>query len=266
MAIISLTTDFGIKDGFVGTMKGVILGICPTARIVDISHHVPAQNILSAAFTLLGSTIYFPAGTVHVIVVDPGVGTARRAIAARIGTQTYVAPDNGVLTLIYERAERGGQHIAVVDLNKPQYHLSEVSTTFHGRDIFSPCGAHLASGVLLHEIGTRISDAVRIPIPRPVWHGDVLSGEIIQIDHFGNMASNIGMADLGNLLDKPHEICINIGAVDIHGLVNTFGEKMPGELTALINSEGHLEISLVNGNAAEKLNGKMGDSIDVRLA
>lgn len=263
MPIISLTTDFGTQDSFVGTMKGVILRICPDAQIVDISHQVPPQNISSAAFMLLGSTKYFSPGTVHVIVIDPGVGTARRAIAARLGEHIYVAPDNGVLTLLFEQAEQGGEPIEIVDLDKPEYYLDEISTTFHGRDIFSPCGAHLATGVPLNEIGTPIRDALRIDIPQAAWEGNVLNGEVIRIDHFGNIGSNIRSEHLGELNNKKDKIIVEINEMKIEGMVSTFGERSPGEFVALISSEGYLEISIVNGDAARALNGKLGDVIRV---
>ncbi|NOY98090.1 MAG: SAM-dependent chlorinase/fluorinase [Chloroflexi bacterium] len=262
MAIVSITTDFGTEDGFVGTMKGVIWGICPEAKIADISHEVPPQNVRSAALLLLGSTEYFPEGTVHVVVVDPGVGTARRPIAARIGGQIYVAPDNGVLTLLYERAEAEGREVAIVHLDKPEYYLPVVSTTFHGRDIFAPCGAHLACGVPLHEMGTPIADPVRLTLPKPVRTESGLVGEIIHIDHFGNLASNIRAEHLGQALDKKDEICINVCGVEINGMVDAFGERQVGELTVLMNSEGYLEVSVVNGNAAAQLNAKTGDPIE----
>ena len=259
MPVLSLTTDFGLKDGNVGVMKGVIWGICPQARIADLSHTIQPQNVAEAALIILRSTLYFPKDSVHIIVVDPGVGTARRPVAARISEQFYVAPDNGVLTLLFERAEQEGWPVEVVHLDQPKYWLPKVSHVFHGRDIFAPCGAHLALGVPLTEIGTPIGDPVRLELPKPRRDGSGWVGEVIHIDHFGNVASNIREEHLAEMLAQKARIHVQVGGVEIPGLVDTFGQRPAGELVALLGSTGNLIVSVVNGNAAAHLGVNVGD-------
>jgi hypothetical protein len=166
--IITLTTDFGNQDGFVGVMKGVIWGIAPDAHIADITHDIPPQNIRLGAYALWRVVPYFPAGSVHIAVIDPGVGTQRRPIGLKIGEQQFIVPDNGLITPILEEGERTGKSIEKVHLNNPKYWLENVSHTFHGRDIFAPTGAHLAAGVPLENLGDRIEDLIRIDFSRPI--------------------------------------------------------------------------------------------------
>lgn len=262
MAVISLMTDFGIKDGNVGVMKGVIWGICPSAQISDLSHMIGPQNIREAALVLLRSAPFFPKGSVHVVVVDPGVGTRRRPMAARIGDWFYVGPDNGTVTLLLERAEREGWVCEFIQLDRPQYWLPDVSYVFHGRDIFSPVASHLANGTPLADLGTPFSDPVRLALPKPVPMKDGWRGEIIHVDHFGNIASNIRVEDLGDALRHKDRIMVRLRDSEIHGLVNTFGERPVGDLVALIGSTGNLIVSVVNGSAAAKLGIKIGDVIE----
>ncbi|MGB8984131.1 MAG: SAM-dependent chlorinase/fluorinase, partial [Anaerolineales bacterium] len=191
MTVITLTTDFGLRDGFAGIMKGVIYGIAPQAKIVDISHTISPQNIREGALTLARAVPFFPAGTIHIYVVDPGVGTQRRPLAARLGEHTFVGPDNGMLTLLIEAAEQNEKPVEFVHLNNPKYWLPKVSRTFHGRDIFAPAGAHLASGVLLSALGPRLSDPVRIELPRPEKTDHGWIAHIIRIDVFGNLATDL---------------------------------------------------------------------------
>ncbi|MBA4380829.1 MAG: hypothetical protein C0393_09200, partial [Anaerolinea sp.] len=191
------------------------------------------QNVPEAALILFRSAFYFPDDTVHMIVVDPGVGTARRPVAAQIGPQRFVCPDNGVLTMILERAEQEGWPVEIVHLDKPQYWLKEVSHVFHGRDIFAPSAAHLASGVPLHALGTPIHDAVKLALPKPQRTENGWRGEVIHVDHFGNVASNIRTEHLGRLLVDKQKITVELCGVQIHGMVDTFGERPIGELIAL---------------------------------
>ncbi len=265
MPVISLMTDFGIKDGTVGVMKGVIWGICPAAQISDLSHIIQAQNIREAAYILARSVPYYPKDSIHVVVVDPGVGTARRPMAARIGDWYYVGPDNGTITGLLERADPQGWSNEFVELNQKKYWLSNISHVFHGRDIFSPVAAHLANGISLHEVGTPFTDPVRIQLPKPVQTENGWQGEVIHIDHFGNIASNIRVENLGAALDKKEKIIARIGQHEIKGMVNTFGEKSPGELVVLMGSTGNLGISIVNGNAAAGLGVKVGDEISLTV-
>lgn len=298
MPIITLMTDFGIKDGNVGVMKGVILGIAPHTDLIDLSHVVEAQNISEAALILGRSAPYFPAGTIHVVVVDPGVGTVRRPIAARLGTQFFVGPDNGILTLLLERAEQLNWPVEVVHLDRPEFWLADVSYVFHGRDIFAPVAAHLASGRPLAELGTPVSDPLRLAIPRPVRMADGLRGQIIHIDHFGNAASNIRIEHMADLLQggapandelginhavissssqnhlrnlisavtgEKARFTVQLAGLEIHGLVTTFGERPPGEVVALFGSTGNLIVSVVNGNFAGPHHIQPGQALELRI-
>jgi len=266
MSLITLMTDFGLKDGNVGVMKGVILGIAPQAQIVDISHFVPPQNVREAALLLRRSAPYFPPGTIHVVVVDPGVGTSRRPIAALLGTQRFVGPDNGVITLLLEHAERLGWPVAFIHLNRRQFWLPEVSHVFHGRDIFAPAAAHLANGKTLSDLGTLVNNPLRLALPRPERTPTGWRGEIIHIDYFGNLASNILSEHLPEGLVAPEKITVRLCGTEIRGLVKTFGERLPGELAALFGSTGNLIVSVVNGSAAETLGAKVGDRFEVEWA
>lgn len=259
MSIVTLTTDFGLKDGNVGVMKGVIWNIAPQVQFADLSHQISPQNIAEAALVLGRAAPFFPPGSIHLVVVDPGVGTQRRPIAALVGKHFFVAPDNGVITPFVERAESEGKTVQIVHLNKPKYWLTRVSYVFHGRDIFAPVVGHLAAGVSLEELGAPIHDPVRLQLPQPKAVPNGWLGEIIHIDHFGNIASNIMRAHLGESPAATIHIC----GVNIHGMVNTFGERPPGELIAIYGSSGNLIVSVVNGNAAQKLNARIGDPIEV---
>ena len=261
MSVITLMTDFGIKDGNVGVMKGVIWGLCPTAQISDLSHMIGAQNIREAAYVLERSVPYFPKGSIHVVVVDPGVGTQRRPMAAHIGDWFYVGPDNGTITGLLERAEKEGWHADFVELDQAEYWLQNISYVFHGRDIFSPVAVHLANGVSLAKLGSSFTDPVRIEMPKPEKTPDGWRGEVIHIDHFGNISTNIRVGDLGDAMKHKENIIVSIGDIEINGLVNTFGERSVGELIALIGSTGNLGIALVNGDAAAKLGVKQGNEI-----
>ncbi|HLA98188.1 MAG TPA: SAM-dependent chlorinase/fluorinase [Anaerolineales bacterium] len=258
---ITLLTDFGLKDGNVGVMKGVIWGLAPQVKIADISHQVSPQNVPEAALILRRSAPYFPRGAIHVIVVDPGVGTSRRPIAARIGPHYYICPDNGILTMMLARAEAENWPVQIVHADKPRYWLPEVSHVFHGRDIFAPLAAHLANGVPLQDLGAPVGDPIRLklPLPKRTEHGWV--GEVIHIDHFGNLSSNIRQEHLGN----PANLQVHLCGFTIHGLVRTFGERPPGELVALYGSTGNLIVSVVNGSAAQRLGTRPGDPLEVRV-
>jgi len=261
MRILTLMTDFGIKDGNVGVMKGVILGIAPGVHIVDISHTIAPQNVREAGLILARTVPYFPDGSIHAVVVDPGVGTARRAIAASIGSQYFVLPDNGILSMVLDRAEKLGQSCRFIHLDNPAYWRAEVSNVFHGRDIFAPAAAHLAAGVPLDKLGSEISDPVVIALPQPVRTEQGWTGEIIHVDHFGNLSANILREHLG----KTNGWVVNITGVRIDGLVHTFGERPPNSLVALTGSNGNLVISVVNGSAAERLGVSVGERIELTL-
>jgi S-adenosylmethionine hydrolase len=261
VGVVTLTTDFGLKDGNVGVMKGVIWGIAPQVQIADLSHHISPQNVPEAALIVLRAAPYFPAGSVHVIVVDPGVGTERRPIAARLGMQYYVAPDNGVLTMLLERAEELGEAVEFVHLDKPQYWLKEISHVFHGRDIFAPSGGHLAAGAPLGDLGTPVRDPIRLKLPKPQRSPSGWSGEVIHIDHFGNISTNIRIENMGEVPGAT----IRLRGTKIQDMVHTFGERAPGTLVALYGSTGNLIISEVNGSAARRIEAEVGDPVEVEL-
>lgn len=261
MAIITLLTDFGLKDGFVGIMKGVIWSIAPTAQIADITHEIGPQNVMEGSLVLAQAVKYFPAGTVHVAVVDPGVGTTRKPVAARIGSQYFVGPDNGLFTGVIEAAEAEGTSIEFYHLTNPKYWLPQVSRSFHGRDIFSPVGAHLCKGVALAELGTPIAEPARIMVPRPEPTADGFAGQVLSVDHFGNLLTNITQEQLKGA----RGVVIKVGEATIDGLSLTFAERKPGELVGMIDSSGVLQIAVVNGNAADKLKVGIGTTVLLRF-
>ena len=259
MTIITLTTDFGDKDGFVGTMKGVIWGIFPEAQIADITHAISPQNVLEGAYALWRAYSYFPAGTVHIAVIDPGVGSNRRPIAAKVGTHYFVGPDNGLFTLMYEDTQKGGWSIEIVELVNKQYWLQNISHTFHGRDIFAPVAAHLARGAPFLELGVPIQDPIQIPLPKPEKTTKGWRAQIVAIDHFGNCTTNLP----AQVVTGRGEITIHLLGHTIDGIVPYYGRKNTGELIALVDSENYIEIAIVNGNASDSLGVKVGDILDV---
>lgn len=260
--ILTLMTDFGLKDGNVGVMKGVILSIAPQAHLIDLSHLISPQNVAEAALILHRSVPYFPRGSIHLVVVDPGVGTARRPMAAELDDQYFVGPDNGLITRWLERLERQGKPARFFHLDQRQYWLPEVSHVFHGRDIFAPSAAHLAAGVPLEKLGTPIHDPVRLDLPQPQRTALGWQAQVIHVDHFGNLSTNLYDEHLaGQSVSAVH-----IAGATIPGMVRTFGERPEGELVALFGSTGNLIISVVNGSAAQRLKASPGDQVDVNAA
>ena len=257
MSVLSLLTDFGTQDGFVGVMKGVIWNICPEVKIADISHKIQPQNVIQGALTLWRVAPFFGDGTVHVAVVDPGVGTYRRAIAAQLGTQFYVAPDNGLLTPLIQDAESEHLPIKFVDLDNPNFWLKQVSGTFHGRDIFAPVGAHLATGVPLSKLGTPIDNPVLLAWSNPTKTDSGWEAHITAIDIFGNLRTNLR----ANKVESGARF--HILGREIDGLIISYGHREVGDLVALIDSEGYLEVAVVNGSAAKKLGAKVGNVVEV---
>ena len=258
MSFVTLTTDFG---GGGGVMRGVIWGIAPQAKIADLTHNVPPQDIRMAAWLLEQSVYYYPANSVHIVVVDPGVGTERRPIAVQAGTQLFVGPDNGVFSLVYQHAEKMGWPLKIVHTNKPEYWLPEVSEIFHGRDIFSPVGAHLAGGVAIEDLGEVVNDPVRIPLPQPEIGETEANGEVILLySYLGNIISNIHRSQLPPIKDFS-KVRVQIGERTIEGLKRTFGESETGSLIALFGSTDLLIVSVVNGSAVELLKPQIGDKI-----
>jgi len=270
-AIITLTTDFGLTDAYVATMKGVILSINPEANIVDICHTIKPQNIAEAAFVLSTAYPFFPRGTIHVVVVDPGVGTERRAIILKTPTACFVAPDNGVLSYVVQEylvkpRVAASQHLAelgpgleAVAITKPKYWRSPVGDTFHGRDIFAPVAARLSLGQPPLEFGEKITTLTVLPISKPHKGANgSLVGHILHIDSFGNLITNVNRHDLPEARET---ITVEVGGRLIKGLSRTYAEGQG--LLSLIGSSDYLEISLKEGNASAYLNAKVGDEVKI---
>jgi S-adenosylmethionine hydrolase len=252
--IITLTTDFGTSDTYVGIMKGVILSINPKAQIVDLTHAIPPQDIYEAAFSIYAARSYFPKGTIHIIVVDPGVGSDRQAIVSHIDNAFFVCPDNGVLSYLLHSAENTGAHpIASVAIQNAAYYLPEVSNTFHGRDIFAPVAAHLSLGVPFDDIGPRVKTLVRLPIPKIDTSGDTLIGQIIKIDRFGNLITNISKGTFEAFLNDDVNYEIRAGNVSLNRLNSAYADTEIGEPLAIMGSLALLEIAVNGGNAEKQL-------------
>lgn len=258
---LTLLTDFGLKDHFIGVMKGVIKDIAPQTRLIDICHNIRPQNVIEGARMLAEAAPYFVPGTVHVAVVDPGVGTTRRAIAARIDRYYFVAPDNGLLSPLIQKAHADGQPVEIVALNQPRYWLPHPSSSFHGRDIFAPVGAHLANGLPLEKLGDKIDDPVMLTLSQPKPLDSGWGAEVVWVDVFGNLSTNLP----ASALPKDEEITIEVCDETINGLTRAFGEAPPGTLIATIDSTGSLAIAVINGSAAERLGAAVGTRVNVFL-
>jgi S-adenosyl-L-methionine hydrolase (adenosine-forming) len=262
--IITLTTDFGLHDPFVGIMKGVILSICPSARLVDLTHEVAPQDILGGALALEAGWPYFPEGSVHLAVVDPGVGSARRALAVQARGHYLVGPDNGLLTPALMDA--GWRAVA---LTAPEYRLAEVSRTFHGRDVFAPAAAYLAAGVPLERLGPAVADPVRRPIPRSRLEDGALVGEVLAVDRFGNLLTSIEAAQLVGLPGGrpgavPVPVIVEVADRPVAGLVQAYADGADGRPTAIVGSTGRLEIFVRGGRADQVLGAGRGAPVRVR--
>jgi S-adenosylmethionine hydrolase len=257
--IITLTTDFGLSDHFVGVMKGVILGIAPAAQVIDISHGVQPYEIADGAFTIAQAYRHFPRKTVHVIVVDPGVGSARRPLLAEMGGQYFVAPDNGVLSMVFAREKPTVRHIT-----SERYFLDPVSRTFHGRDVFSPVAAHLASGVTPAKFGKRIEDYLRAPFDKPLKTGKhSWIGIILKADHFGNLATNFHIDHFPSIHTRAFSL--NTGLRKITRLALTYSECAEGELFVIVGSSGYLEVAVCQGSAAKALGCGAGSPVELTI-
>ncbi len=257
---ITLTTDFGAESAYVGAMKGVILSYHPEARLVDITHAIPPQEIRMAALVIAESTPYFPAGTIHVVVVDPGVGTDRALLYAEVGNQRYLAPDNGVLTLVVKRSGLG----RAIRLEERRYWRERVSATFHGRDILAPVAAQLARGLDPGVLGPRVERLKLIDWPEPRIFPDRIEGQVIAVDSFGNLITNIEEGHIGQLGPRDR-LLVEIGQWQIEGISRTYGQHPPGRVVSLIGSGGWLEVAVVCGNAAEVTGLGVDSTVRVRL-
>ncbi len=259
--IVTLLTDFGTRDPYVGVMKGVILSVSPQARIVDLTHDVPPQDVAEAAWLLRGAFRFFPAGTVHVVVVDPGVGGDRRAVAAGAHGHLFVAPDNGVLSWAIGDSDAAD----VVALTNSRYFLPEISPTFHGRDVFAPVAAHLSAGVPLDALGPRVRDPATLPLPRPRVKDAEIRTEVIHVDRFGNLITALDETTFREWeARRPGAVIIDAAGQIIEGVSATYSAAPPGSLLALFQSSGHLEIAARDGNAAAVLAVGRGEPIVVR--
>jgi S-adenosyl-L-methionine hydrolase (adenosine-forming) len=261
--IITLTTDFGLNDHFVGTIKGVILNIVPEVEIVDICHSVQAFDVLDGALTIAQSYSYFPSGTVHLVVVDPGVGTARRPILVTSDRHHFVAPDNGVLSMVYAREER----LHIRHITAEHYSLQPVSNTFHARDVFSPVAAWLAKGVDPEKFGDEISDFARFNAPKPkAVDGSTLRGVVLKVDRFGNLVTNITPQDAPALFaPAPAQFKIRVGKHEITEMHSNYSEGAPGEVFGILGSMGYLEIAADRGSAAKIIGTGKGSEVILSL-
>jgi S-adenosylmethionine hydrolase len=261
--LITLTTDFGLNDHFVGAMKGVILNINPKAGIVDICNSVHPFDVLDGALTIVQAASYFPSDTLHVVIVDPGVGSQRRPILVSNEKHVFLAPDNGVLSLVYDRAER----LSVRHVTAEHYFLQPVSQTFHGRDVFAACAGWLSKGVEISKFGEEITDFVRFaaPKPKPMTEG-TFKGVVLKTDRFGNLITNITPADIPQLFGPtPPAFRIVVGKAEVTKMKNAYAQATPGEVFAILGSMGYLEIS-ANRAAANRLAGAdKGSDVTVTL-
>jgi hypothetical protein len=274
--VIALMTDFGTTDIYVGVMKGVIQNICPQAKIIDVTHAIAPQNIQHGAFTLLNAYRYFPPGTIFVVVVDPGVGSDRRLVAVQAGGYTFVAPDNGVLS--YALAELGDAR--AVELTNSAYRLPHVSATFHGRDIFAPAAAYLAGGVNFDDLGTPIAQLRVFLSPDLVIEDGTISGEVLHVDHFGNIVTSVGKLEwVSNRYlelrpcfgDQKHQVLkidraeVTVNERTFDGIVGIYAETKPGDWLAMVGSSGFLELAINQGNCASRLGTLIGDPVKIRI-
>ncbi len=257
--LITLTTDFGTSDHFVGTMKGVILRIAPTAQIVDISHQVQSFDVPDGAFTIAEAYRYFPKKTIHVVVVDPGVGSTRRPLLAEAAGQYFIAPDNGVLSMIVAREQSKVRHIT-----NERYFLKPLSRTFHGRDVFAPVAAHLGKGVPPAQFGKRIDDHLRLSFQQPTRTGKrTWTGSVLKVDKFGNLITNLHIDEFPNA--RTCALGLNVGLQTVSRLALTFTECSPGELFVLVGSSGYLEVATNQGSAAKMLGCGAGSPVELTL-
>lgn len=257
--LITLTTDFGTRDGYVAAMKGSMLSICPQATLVDISHDIAPQHVAAAAFVLQTSYSFFPPGTVHLVVVDPGVGTTRRALAIAMAGMWFVGPDNGVFDPLWQTL----QPAQAYELTADRFWRAKVSATFHGRDIFGPVAALLAGGIRPQELGRPIDTIVPLETAAPQRNGTAISGSVVYIDHFGNCITNITTTDLGDM--PPERLQIRVHDKELGRLCTTYGDVAPGTALALIGSSGHLEIAVRDGNASQILGLTVGIPVAVAM-
>lgn len=262
--MITLTTDFGLVEPYVGAMKGVIYSINPSAKVVDITNSVQSFDVLDGALAIAQAYNYFPKDTVHLVVVDPGVGGPRRPIIANIGQYSFVAPDNGVLSLVFEREER----ITVRHVTSDYYFHPPISNTFHGRDVFAPVAAYLSKGVDSSKFGEEITDYVRFVAPKPkAAAGNAWKGIVLKTDKFGNLITNITPKDIPQIFDgSANAFKITVGKAEITRLRTSYAEGAPGEIFAILGSAGFLEISTNKGAASRMAGADKGSEVSLTIA
>lgn len=261
--IVALLSDFGARDHYAGVMKGVILSLAPETTLVDISHDVPAHDIPAAAMELAAAYRYFPAGTIFLVVIDPGVGTARRGLVAEAGDWRFVAPDNGVLSAVFQETPPK----KVVELTERRYARPTVSRTFEGRDRFAPAAGWLAKGgIQLAAFGRTVTDYHLLDLPRPQLDGSVLRGTVVRIDRFGNVVTNLDRRSCERLTNGSGAVQLTVGGQSVARIVSTYAEVGPDELGALFGSTDHLEIAARASSAAERLGVAAGAPVELRRA
>lgn len=258
--VIAMLTDFGSRDHYAGVMKGVMLGIAHDVSIVDVSHDLPAHDVPFAARELAATYKYFPPGTIFLVVVDPGVGSARRGLAAEAGDWRFVAPDNGVLTAVFAEVEPK----QVVELTERRYARPTVSRTFEGRDRFAPAAAWLAKGIQLKALGRGAADYVRLDLPVPEAGEDLLAGVVVRVDRFGNIITNLDRPSCERLTEGDRAVQLTVGGKPIGRIVTTYADLEPGEIGALFGSTDHLECAAPETSAAERLGVSVGDAVELR--
>lgn len=262
--IVTLTTDYGARDAFAASIKGVILKINPQAQIIDLSNDITPQDIWEGAFTLRSAYSYFPKGTVHLAVVDPGVGSGRRPIIVVTESYYFVGPDNGIFSLVYQEAER----IRVHHITSNHYFLPNPGPTFHGRDIFAPVAGWLAKGIPSGNFGEELTEYTKLNIPAPKISGNVIDGHVVHIDRFGNIITNITYKDIRTFLPEGADLgtpTIGIAGKEVKGLKKFYAEASPGEPGAIINSSGALEIFMFKQNARTALSVKRGEVVRLTI-
>lgn len=257
--IITLTTDFGLRDYYVGALKGAILSIVPDVRLIDISHDIPPQDIMAGSWVVQNITHLYPPHTVHLVVVDPGVGTDRKPVALKIDGHYFVGPDNGIFSLLTEN-----QNFEAVHLTNPEFWRQHPSNTFHGRDIFAPVAAHLSSGINLNRLGEPLDELKTYRWASPIADKDGLQGWVIHIDTFGNLITNLSSSIINKVIGK-RKVKIYVGNTILTEMVHTYGSVVEGEPAAYIGSSGMLEVAINKGNAKEMLSVKKGAQISLVL-
>jgi S-adenosylmethionine hydrolase len=258
--VIALLTDFGTRDHYAGVLKGVILGICADVTLVDLSHDLPMHDVRFAALELAATYRFFPAGTIFVVVVDPGVGTSRRGLAVEAGEWRFVAPDNGVLSGVFQEAPPK----RVVELTERRFARPTVSRTFEGRDRFAPAAAWIAKGTQLAAFGRTITDYTVIDLPRPAQDGAVLRGLVVRVDHFGNVVTNLDRRACERLAEGTTGLQLTVNGQAISRIVSTYADIALGEVGALFGSTDHLECAAHAASAADVLGARVGDVVELR--